>query len=301
MGLLRVLLAQSGTIGLELSVAHLNHGTRGDASAADAAYVGALAETLHIPFDLGHWRPTRSSHFESDARRARYDWLTGIAKSRGATVVAAGHTADDQVETILHRIIRGTGIRGLSGIRERRNLASDPDIHLVRPLLSASRAQIRGYLEQLGQSFHEDATNADITRTRSRIRHDLIPKLEAEYNPRLREALDRLGRLAAATDEVVDAKIRKLSDTSIIEVAEDRIVINRPSLEGVSEFLAVELLRRVWNEAGWPEREMSTARWERLYRFMIQPTRRSRLSLGSGVEAILRRNFLVLNRERGVV
>ena len=172
---------------------HLDHGVRGEASRADAAFVAELAAMLGLPFDQGQWRPSRSGHFESEALRARYDWLTQIARARNAAVVAVGHTRDDQAETILHRIVRGTGPRGLAGIPSRRVLATDPRIMLVRPLLICHRQGIREYLAGLGQPCREDESNADLTRTRARIRHDLLPRLAAEYNPRLADALVRLG------------------------------------------------------------------------------------------------------------
>ncbi len=195
-GLLRLLHHLSGPLGLQLSVAHLNHGVRGEEASADAAFVAALARSLDLPFVLGTWQPTRGTHFESDARRARYDWLTKIARERGASVIAVGHTSDDQAETILHRLIRGTGPRGLVGMRSHRALATDRQLRLVRPLLRASRQEIRDYLAALDQPYREDVSNADLSRTRARIRHDLLPKLAAEYNPRVTHALVRLGSLA---------------------------------------------------------------------------------------------------------
>ncbi len=140
-GLLRVLHQLAGPLGLQLSVAHLDHGVRGEEARADAAFVAALAGSLGLPFVLGAWQPTRSGHFESDARRARYGWLTEVAMVRGAAVIAVGHTLDDQAETILHRIVRGTGPRGLAGIPSRRVLASSPKVTLVRPLLGVTRRE----------------------------------------------------------------------------------------------------------------------------------------------------------------
>src|SRR5436309_8682673 len=132
-GLLRALHEVAPRAGLTLSVAHLDHGARGDASRADASFVADLAGTLGLPFDLGHWAATRPGHFEADARRARYAWLAGVARARGSRHVAVGQTLDDQAETVLHRIVRGTGLRGLAGIPSRRSLA--PGVALVRPLL----------------------------------------------------------------------------------------------------------------------------------------------------------------------
>ena len=182
-GLLRVLHALAAELGLSLTVAHLDHGVRGEASRADAVFVEELAGELGLPCDLGQWQPTRISHFEADARRARYAWLYEVAHARRASAVAVGHTRDDQAETILHRIVRGTGLRGLAGIPERRVLSWDPPVALVRPLLSISRQSIRESLGALGQPYREDASNADLARTRARIRHDLLPRLARNTTP----------------------------------------------------------------------------------------------------------------------
>ncbi len=162
-GLLRVLGQVAPPLGLCVSVAHLDHGVRGEAARADAEFVEALANSLGLAFDLGRWQPVRAGQFESDARRARYDWLIQVARSRGAGAVAVGHTRDDQAETILHRILRGTGPRGLAGIPARRVLAKDPRLSLVRPLLSVSRREIREFLAGLDQPFREDETNAALS------------------------------------------------------------------------------------------------------------------------------------------
>lgn len=295
-GLLRLLHAVAPTADLVISVAHLDHGERGEAGLADAAFVADLAEQLGLPFDLGHWKPERSGHFESDARRARYAWLSEVARTRGASVVAVGHTRDDQAETILHRIVRGTGIRGLAGIPEARRLATDPEVTLVRPLLGAGRVGLQAYLAAIGQSFRDDATNADITRTRARLRHDLIPRIEAEYNPRFVEALTRLGKLASASSDLIEERLRELESSAIVEMTPNRVVLDRRALAPLDRYLAIELIRRVWARVGWPEREMSTARWDRLHEFTGRPVRRSRLTIGSGIDASLDRDRLILCR-----
>jgi tRNA(Ile)-lysidine synthase len=293
-GLLRILHRLAPSTGLILSAAHLNHGARAEEAQADADFVAELAGALGLPCDIGRWRPTRAGHFEVDARRARYAWLTETARARGASVVAVGHTSDDQAETILHRILRGTGTRGLAGIPRRRTLAADPDVTLVRPLLAVGRREVRGLLADLGQAFREDATNTDLTRTRSRIRHDLIPKIRAEYNPRIVEALNRLGQLASASNAMIADRIDEFEDSVIREVTPNRVVIDRAILNTLSPFLAIELLRRAWNRAGWAEREMSTARWERLHEFAGRPVRRSRFTVGAGIVAVLDGDQLIL-------
>src|SRR5262245_39231076 len=149
--LLRLLHGLSDRLDLRLSVAHLNHHARGSDSDDDAEFVADLAASLGLPYDPGDWTPTRPAHFESDARRARYRWLAEVAQGRGAKFVAVGHTRDDQAETILFRILRGTGPRGLGGIPAERALTGA--VRLVRPLLDASRDELRAYLAEIGQVY----------------------------------------------------------------------------------------------------------------------------------------------------
>jgi tRNA(Ile)-lysidine synthase len=263
-GLLRVLCQIAKPLGLSLSVAHLDHGARGGAARGDAAFVAELARSLGLPVDLGQWQPTRAAHFESDARRARYDWLTKVARERGAGAVAVGHTRDDQAETILHRIVRGTGPRGLAGIPARRALAAEPKLALVRPLLGTSRRGIREYLNAIGQPFREDETNALLTRTRSRIRHDLLPKLAAEYNPAVDRALLRLGAISASLARAIDRDASAAAHSSIISVTHACLVLKHAFLRSRPRFLVIEALRALWRRAGWPEASMSARRWNRL-------------------------------------
>jgi tRNA(Ile)-lysidine synthase len=299
-GMLRVLHQLAPRIGLRLSVAHLDHGVRGKAAHEDAAFVAELAASLGWPFDLGRWRPGRAGHFESDARRARYDWLVEVARRRGASTVAVGHTRDDQAETILHRILRGTGPTGLSGIPRRRRLAAAPRVELVRPLLDVSRAAIRDYLLALGQSCREDATNADLARTRARIRHDLLPRLVAEYNPDVVGALVRLGALAGASRRAWATVLRDLDDAAILTAMTDRVVLDRARLAESPQYLRTELIRRSWRRAGWPERGMSTRRWHRLAS-LARRDEAPGLAVGAGVSATIEGPHLILSRPVGAV
>ncbi|MGA8348215.1 MAG: tRNA lysidine(34) synthetase TilS [Isosphaeraceae bacterium] len=282
-GLVRALHRLAPELGLTLSVAHLDHGTRGEAARADAAFVHALAGSLGLPLDLGQWRPTRARHFEADARRARYSWLLEIAATRGASAIAVGHTRDDQAETILHRIIRGTGLRGLAGMPPRRVLSWDPPVILIRPLLSVSRQAIRTSLGSLGQGFREDASNADQARTRARIRHDLLPRLAQEYNPRVAEAIVRLGMLAGASERAMERDVIELEHDATRLLSHDQVELRRDRLLQSPLFLRAEVLRRVWRLAGWPEAGMSAQRWRRLAS-LARSQRISRMAIGCGIE-----------------
>lgn len=281
--LLRVLCNFAAAEALNLSVAHLDHGARGEASEADARFVAELAASLGLPFDLGHWRPGRPGHFEADARRARYAWLAEVAGRRGASAVAVGHNRDDQAETILQRILRGTGPSGLSGMPARRRLAEG--VSLVRPLLGATRIELREYLRAIGQPYRDDPTNLDAARTRARLRHDLLPKLAAEYNPRVAEALVRLGRLAGASMNAEGAAFRALERAAIVAEDSEGITLDLAVLARVSGPHRVEILRRAWRRRGWPESDMDEARWRRLA--LVSRRGAGRSSVGGGIDALV--------------
>jgi tRNA(Ile)-lysidine synthase len=298
-GLLRLLHHVAPSTGLRLSVAHMDHGVRGAAAQADAEFVADLAASLGLPFDIGRWQPERSGHFESDARRARYEWLVEVARRRGASVVAVGHTRDDQAETILHRILRGTGPRGLAGISSRRRLAADPVIELVRPLLDTTREDVRTYLGDLGQPCREDASNADHRRTRARIRHHLLPGLAREYNPDVARAIVRLGALARSSGRAIAATLRGLEAEAVVGVSAGRIELDRGALSTVPRFLCTEMLRRVWRRVGWPERGMTERRWRRLAALARRGDVRG-VAIGAGVSASADGSSLILSRPNGM-
>ncbi len=295
-GLLRVLHQLAPSAGLRLSVAHLDHGVRGEAARADAAFVAELAASLGLPFDLGHWEPSRPGHFESDARRARYDWLAEIARSREAGVVAVGHTRDDQAETILHRILRGTGPRGLAGIPARRPLVAEPKIQLARPLLEVSRQEIRDYLQGLGQPCREDASNADLTRTRARIRHDLLPRLAAEYNPKVADAIVRLGKLAEASRRAIEGDVRELAASVVITRNSECLVLKPPVLRSFPAFLRAEVLRRALARCRLARGEHVGATMAAARGAGAEETRSPGPTIGGGVAVSTESLFLVLRR-----
>jgi tRNA(Ile)-lysidine synthase len=176
--------------------------------------------------------------------------------------VATGHTADDQAETVVHRLLRGTGLRGLRGIARRRPLA--PGVELVRPLLEVTQAEVLAYLEAEGQPFRSDRTNADLGFTRNRIRRDLLPRLAQEYNPAV---VDVLCRLAAQAEEVFreeEADARALLAAAERPRAGALVVFDRSTLAGAPRRLVREAFRQVWERESWPLGEMGFDHWERL-------------------------------------
>jgi tRNA(Ile)-lysidine synthase len=178
---------------LSLSVAYLDHGLRPE-SAADAEFVSRLAGKRGVPAVIERQDVQRRCEregwsLEDGARRIRYEFLLRTAAAQGAHTVALAHTADDQAETVLMRLLRGTGLMGLRAIGPKRTLEG---CSLIRPLLSLWRKDVLGYVARRGLSFREDASNADLRFTRNRIRHELLPLLERDYNPNVKAAMVQL-------------------------------------------------------------------------------------------------------------
>lgn len=248
-----------------LVVAHFNHRLRGAESDADQAFVAETAARLGVPLEVGYpasgpIRSGRGDGFEAAARRARYQFFTATAAKVGARYVAVAHTADDQAETILHRILRGTGIGGLGGMRRVRPLCEAAT--LIRPLLSFRRAEVRAYLEDIGQPYQLDATNLDVRRTRNRIRHRLLPELAAEFNPDVTAALLRLGGLAGEVQSVVAGIVEQQIDRRLVESTPSVAYLDMSRWPDEPRYVLRELLMAVWRRQGWPRRPMSFEHWD---------------------------------------
>jgi tRNA(Ile)-lysidine synthase len=183
---------------LELAVCHVHHGLRPEAD-RDAAFVADLADRLGCPavVEQVSVRPGHGRSLEEAARAARYAALDRVAGALGATRVALGHTADDQAETVLMRLLQGAGPRGLAGMPVRRG-------PLIRPLLEIGRATVLAHLEAHGLTWVEDASNRDRRFLRSRIRHELLPWLRAQGWGRLDDALCRTARACRETVEALE-------------------------------------------------------------------------------------------------
>jgi len=192
-------------MGYKVEIAHFDHQTRGEGSAEDARFVEALAKQLGLPFhlraeDIETGADQSPMSFEEYARTRRYAFFVETAKSRGCAAIATGHHADDQAETVLMRILRGTSPAGVAGTPP---VTERDGVRVVRPFLGARRAEILAWLHERGLRYCHDESNLDTDFVRNRIRHDLLPQLRREYNPRVVEALDRLAELARTEDDLL--------------------------------------------------------------------------------------------------
>jgi tRNA(Ile)-lysidine synthase len=248
-----------------LLVVHIHHHLREDEADRDAAFVSELAAACDLPCLVRHADgkalAARGDSLEAAAREARYALLDQVAAEEGARYVLTAHTADDQAETILHRILRGTGIDGLSGIRPVRPLSSLTTI--IRPLLAVRRAEVLDYLATRGQAYCDDHTNGERRFTRNRLRHDLLPQLAADYNPTVVDALLRLGELAGEAGACLRQQSEELAARAV-RSQRGAAEIDLGVLIGAPPYLVRQLFIHLWRERGWPQQAMSYDKWQAL-------------------------------------
>lgn len=244
-------------------VAHFHHGLRADAADSDAQFVADTCRDWELPFILGRAEPENSVGNEETARDQRHAFLRSTAESCGARQVILAHTRDDQVETILHRILRGTALHGLTGIPEVRTYSEA--VTVVRPLLHVSRSCVLDYLQQRQQTYREDATNLDRNFTRNRIRHELLPQLRQEYNAQVDESLLRLGQQARAMQGWASEEVNRLIESAVCFPEPGVVRIRRNAISAETpEWLLRELFTHLWRGGAWPLKNMTYAHWQSL-------------------------------------
>ncbi len=202
--LLRVLHALAGRVPIELFVLHMNHHLRGAESEADERFVRDLAASLAVPFVAGHSQ-LRGENLEAEARRARQEFFATSREAHKLTRIALGHSRSDQAETVLHRLLRGSGLRGLAAMRP---VGGDGTI---RPLLAISRGEIRAWAEANGIAWREDSSNCDWRFTRNRLRQKTVPELTKDYNPNLEALLAQTATLAQAEEDYWNELVERIS------------------------------------------------------------------------------------------
>jgi tRNA(Ile)-lysidine synthase len=211
--LLRLLLEARRELGIVLSVAHFNHKIRGVDADEDEAFVRELAAKYDLPFhssstDTPQFAREHHLGLEAGARQLRQQFFRELIYQNKANRVATAHTLDDQIETVLLRLMRGAGTKGLSGIYPEIKLEGGS---IVRPLLGVRRAELRSCLQALGQSWREDATNSDLSFTRNRVRQKLLPLIETEFGSAALERLSETATIARAEEEYWQTQLQPLT------------------------------------------------------------------------------------------
>ncbi len=264
MALLHILAQLSRDHGwnFQLLVAHLNHGLRDGDSEQDAAFVQAAADSLDVPAsieakDVRALASEQGRGIEETGRNVRYAFFERAARKHGSKIVALAHHADDNAETILHRILRGTGLRGLSGIPAYRPMNFERTVRVIRPLLRYTRQEILEYLQDQGIAYREDRSNHSLESTRNRIRHTVMPLLERDVNPQVKDALLRLGEQAHWLEEFLRETVQRTFDTLVISHTDQTLELNVDGMGRKSPIVQTELVRLAYSSFGLGEQDLS--------------------------------------------
>ncbi len=233
---------------LTIVCAHYNHGLRGLDSDEDEAFVHALADALGISFQRGSddVRAYALDHhlsLEEAARDVRLHFLRMVALETGASRIATAHTQDDQVETVLFRLFKGTGLRGMAGIAPRNGM-------FVRPLLACSKTELQEWLESRGMAWREDASNADLRYERNFVRAAVLPLLETRF-PAVRTAVARMAAATRATCDLFGNETERVTtNIDILEAGDGRhpgaLRLSKPALASLSDPLLAYALEDIF-------------------------------------------------------
>jgi tRNA(Ile)-lysidine synthase len=281
-------------LAVPMVVAHFNHGLRPEAE-MEARAVAAEAQRLSLPYlegsaDVGAEARGRGLGIEAAARGCRYKFLLEQARSHGAQAVLVGHTADDQAETVLMHLLRGTGIRGLAGMSYRTILQSlDPSIPVVRPLLGVWRHEILAYCESRGLHPQHDASNDSTVFLRNRVRRELIPLLE-EYNPRIRSLLWRMAESMASDREALEDVARAQLEYALLRKTKKYVALDLHRLEALPEAGVRQAMRAVL-ECLEPTQDITHLQLSGAHEFVRDPTMQTAHLAG----------HIRLSREGGVI
>jgi tRNA(Ile)-lysidine synthase len=263
--LLGVLRTLAMDLNLALHVAHLDHMFRGKESADEALFVSKLAEKFEIPvtiekFDVPAYCRERGLSPQEGAREVRYGFLTRVAKTAGASHIATGHTANDQAETFLMRLIRGAGASGLSAIPPARE-------NIIRPLIDITREEVLDYLKETGLAFVTDPSNAKPVYTRNRIRMEVLPVLQ-RFNPRIVTTLAAEAGQLRDEDEAIEGYCATLADSILVQ-KEDTVFVKRNEFNTLPPAFRRRLLIKSADLAGVEPSGLSRQQIDEAMSFMM--------------------------------
>jgi len=231
-------------------LAHVNHQLRGAESDRDEAFCGELGIALRLPVCVERIvldrtvLPRGGRSIEAAARQARYDALERARQVLGADLVAVGHTRDDQAETVLLKLMRGAGARGLAGIYPRKD-------RVIRPLIDTGRKQVRAWLADKKIAHVEDRTNADVANPRNLLRHEVLPALERWFGPSVPLVLARTAEIARADEELL-AALARTHTTSAVGNEGGRLTIRGRTTAEAPLAIRRRVLREILRAAGVP-------------------------------------------------
>ena len=298
--LLNVLLSLRDKYNLSLSVAHLNHMLRDTESEKDACFVKELSEELGLSCFVHEENVAsliKNSHLspEEVARKVRYDFLLDVAKREKIDKVALGQTADDQAETVLLGIIRGSGLAGLSGIPPIRQLGKS-NIRVIRPLIEIFRREIEGYLEERKIASRVDSSNLKPLYLRNRIRLDLLPLIAERYNPSIKSVLVRMANILQEDNAYLTEKAEELEQEALRK-DKAQVKMNLDILKSLPAPLRQRLVRKAFNEVTGNMQPLPFVHWESINELLQNGRTGSHIKLPHEIIAKKEYEFLVIMKQ----
>lgn len=268
---------------LFLVAAHLNHGLRGAESDGDERFCRELAAGYEIPFescriDVEALAQTEGLNLEDAGRRARIGFLDRICQQYGAAAVVTAHHSDDQAETVLMRLMRGSGMAGLSGMRYNNQRG------YLRPLLDVTRAQIKQYLAEQGLAWREDASNRDTDFLRNRIRHELLPLLE-QYNPAIRQRLTATAAILADEERLLES-LAEAAFEELFHQDKNQLACSIAGLKAQPPALQRRILRLAYQQLAGNLDGLGREHIEAVLRLPDSPHPNARLALPQNISAL---------------
>lgn len=287
----------------QITVVHVEHGLRGEASLEDARFVQQLCEKWQLPcrirqVDIRAEAARKGETLEEAGRRLRYDTFREYSDSLGANRIAVAHNQNDQAETVLLNLTRGSGLRGLGGILPVREMTAGHPISIIRPLLYVSRREIEQWMEQQQLPWRTDGTNLETEYTRNKLRLEILPKLETEVN---REAVKHMAS-AAAHLQKAEQYLRKQAEklyAKCVKTTEGGAVIKLPLFLQEEELLQEYVLRLTVERllSGRGLKDYSEIHFEDMKRLAAMPCGK-RMDFPGGLQGVRQREELCLRNSR---
>ncbi len=284
-----------------LVLSHFNHRLRGKDSDADEMFVQNMAVELGCELIVERAEAVKSGSnhghgLEANARQQRYAFLEKAAKRCGARYVATAHTKDDQVETILQRIFRGSSLRGLAGIPIQRKLRDG--ITLMRPLLQVSRSELQEFLSELDQPYRVDQSNFSPQFTRNRVRHELIPLIQDIFSKTIANGVLALGNDSRQMSQLVRPLVDQLIEQGFRRGGQSAIAhgleVDCKAIRHHGDTILIEAFIQIWNANHWPLQQMNRQKWIDLAELALGDKNHGSINLPGDLKATRKGNSLFI-------
>jgi len=280
--------------GFKIHIAHLDHKMRKD-SKRDVRFVERLAKKLNLPITIKKINVcalAKGDSIEQVARRVRFNFLFDVARSIRTKKIALAHTKDDQVETVLMRLIRGTGLYGLGGILPVREIDG---FTIIRPLIELRKEDVIKFLKKIKIKAMLDKTNLDTKLLRNRIRKELIPLLEKKFNPNIKESLYNLAKVAQKDYDYLDAISKKIFRDMQYKSGKNKIELNLDKLRSVHQSMQRMILRLALEKLQGDTRRITYKHWEELEDLMHHRKANSIVDLPRQISALKSKNRFIIS------